>query len=99
MLLLWLWLDHKEAEMNHKMKSAIESYVRSFVIAALVAYNAGITGAEDLLIAGAIATLGPALRAINPKDPAFGLIADTVEVELNKLAKADKKKKKAVKKK
>jgi hypothetical protein len=86
--------------MNLKMKSAIESYIRSFVIAALVAYNAGITGTEDLVIAGLIATLGPALRAINPKDPAFGLIADTVEIELNKLAKADKsKKKKAVKKK
>lgn len=86
--------------MNLKMKSAIESYIRSFVIAALVAYNAGITGVEDLVIAGLIATLGPALRAINPKDPAFGLIADTVELELDKLAKADKtKKKKAAKKK
>lgn len=86
--------------MNHKVKSAIESYIRSFVIAALVAYNAGISGAEDLIIAGLIATLGPALRAINPKDPAFGLLADTVEAELNKLAKADKtKKKKAAKKK
>jgi hypothetical protein len=86
--------------MNHKVKSAIESYIRSFVIAALVAYNAGISGVEDLIIAGLIATLGPALRAINPKDPAFGLLADTVEAELNKLAKADKtKKKKAAKKK
>lgn len=84
--------------MNQKMKSAIESYVRSFVIAALVAYNAGISGAEDLIIAGLIATLGPALRAINPKDPAFGLIADTVEKELDKLAKADKKKKATKKK-
>ena len=84
--------------MNQKVKLAIESYVRSFVIAALVAHNQGIEGIEDLAIAGLIATLGPALRAINPKDPAFGLIADTVTAELNKLAKSDKKKK-AVKKK
>lgn len=84
--------------MNHKLKSALESYARSFVIAALVAYNAGIGGIEDIVIAGLIAVLGPAIRAINPKDPAFGLIADTVEVELDKLAKASKKKK-AVKKK
>jgi len=85
--------------MNHKVKSAIESYVRSFVIAALVAYNAGISGTEDLIIAGLIATLGPALRAINPKDPAFGMVADVVEIELDKLAKANKTKKKAAKKK
>lgn len=85
--------------MNLKMKSAIESYIRSFVIAALVAYNAGIEGFEDIIIAGLIAVLGPAIRAVNPKDPAFGLIADTVEAELDKLAKASKTKKKAVKKK
>jgi len=84
--------------MNTKMKLMIESYIRSFVIAALVAYNAGIGGIEDIAIAGLIAVLGPAIRAINPKDPAFGLIADTVELELDKLAKASKKKK-AVKKK
>ncbi len=84
--------------MNTKMKLMLESYIRSFVIAALVAYNAGIDGIEDIAIAGLIAVLGPAIRAINPKDPAFGLIADTVELELDKLAKASKKKK-AVKKK
>lgn len=83
--------------MNHKIKAGLESYARSFIIAALVAYNAGISGIEDIAIAGLIAVLGPAIRAINPKDPAFGLIADTVDAELNKLAKANKKK--AVKKK
>ena len=80
--------------MNLKMKSAIESYVRSFLVAALTAYSMGARDVEDMLIAGAIAVLGPAIRAVNPKDPAFGMIADTVEIELNKLAKADKKKKK-----
>lgn len=85
--------------MNPKVKSAIESYVRSFIVAALVAHNAGIEGIEDLVIAGLIAVVGPAIRAVNPKDPAFGLIADTVDAELNKLAKASKTKKKAVKKK
>lgn len=92
MVPLWQWLDHKEAEMNLKMKSALESYARSFLIAALVAYQDGYSGIEDVLIAGAIATLGPAIRAINPKDPAFGMIASTVEAELDKLAKSDKKK-------
>lgn len=85
--------------MNRKMKLALESYARSFLIAAIVAYQDGFRGTEDLLIAAAIATLGPALRALNPKDPAFGMVADVVEVELNKLAKANKTKKKAAKKK
>ena len=84
--------------MNPKVKSALESYARSFLIAALTAYSMGASELEDIVIAGLIAILGPAIRAVNPKDPAFGMIADTVTLELEKLAKADKKKK-AVKKK
>lgn len=84
--------------MNRKMKLMLESYARSFAVAALTAYSMGARDLEDLLIAGLIAILGPAIRAVNPKDPAFGMVADMVEVELNKLAKADKKKKAAKKK-
>jgi hypothetical protein len=84
--------------MNSKMKSALESYARSFLVAALTAYTMGMRDLESMLIAGAIAIAGPALRAINPKDPAFGIVADIVETELDKLAKADKKKKAAKKK-
>ena len=84
--------------MNHKMKSALESYARSFIVAAITAYSLGARDIESMLIAGAIAIAGPAIRAVNPKDPAFGIIADVVEVELQKVAKAEKKKK-AVKKK
>jgi hypothetical protein len=84
--------------MKPKMKAMLESYVRAFVVAAGVAYSDGFKGTEEILIAGLIAIAGPAIRAINPKDPAFGVVADIVDAELNKLAKADKKKK-AVKKK
>lgn len=84
--------------MNQKMKLALESYARSFAIAALTAYSMGARDVEDLVIAGLIAILGPAIRAINPKDPAFGMIADTVVLELDKLAKAEKKKKATKKK-
>lgn len=78
--------------MNQKMKLALESYARSFIVAAITAYSLGARDLESVLIAGAIAVAGPTIRALNPKDPAFGLIADTVDVELNKLAKATKKK-------
>ena len=87
--------------MNAKIKLILESYTRSFIIAAGVAYSDGFSGAEEILIAGLIAVAGPAIRAINPNDPAFGFIADAVDVELKTLAKKSAKKsaKKAVKKK
>jgi len=77
--------------MNAKIKAILESYVRAFVVALGVAYSDGFTGSEELLIAGVIAVAGPAIRAINPKDPAFGVVADVVTAELDKLAKASKK--------
>ena len=80
--------------MNNKVKVMLESYARAFVVALGVAYADGLTGAEEILVAALIAVAGPAIRAINPKDPAFGAIADVVDVELNKLAKAEVKKKK-----
>lgn len=78
--------------MNTKMKAAIASYVRSFAVAALTAYSMGKTDIEDLAVAGLIAILGPAIRALNPKDSAFGMTDSTISVDLDKLAKATKKK-------
>jgi hypothetical protein len=80
--------------MNAKIKLALESYARSFVVAAVAVYSAGETDLKALAIAGLAAIAGPAIRAINPKDPAFGLIADSVDVELKKLAKKSASKKK-----
>lgn len=87
--------------MNSKHKAILESYGRSFVVAAIAAYSSGAVELEAIVIAGLAAIVGPAIRAINPNDPAFGRIADSVTLELNKLAKADKKKtvKKVTKKK
>lgn len=80
--------------MNKKiMKAILASYARSFVVAVLTAYSMGSTDVKDLLIAGLIAIIGPAIRAVNPKDPAFGIVADTIQNDLDKLAKATKKKK------
>lgn len=78
--------------MNAKVKAMIASYARSFVVATATAYSMGKTRWQDLLVAGLIAVAGPAIRAINPKDPAFGLIADQADIAIDKLAKADRKK-------
>jgi hypothetical protein len=78
--------------MNAQVKAALESYARSFVVAAIAVYSAGETDLKAILIAGLAAVVGPAIRAINPKDPAFGFIANAVDVEIKALAKKSKKK-------
>jgi hypothetical protein len=75
-----------------KLQAILTSYGRTFLAVALYAFTQGETDLKSILIAGAVAVVGPAIRAINPKDPAFGLVADKATAELNKLAKADKKK-------
>lgn len=72
--------------MNSKVKAALASYGRSFLVAVAVAFSAGKTEPKELLVAGLIAIIGPGLRAINPKDTSFGIIAD----EVTKLLKAQK---------
>jgi hypothetical protein len=78
--------------MNAQLKAAVESYARSFVVAAIAVYSAGESDFKAILIAGLAAIVGPAIRAINPKDPSFGFIADAVDVQIKALAKKSKKK-------
>jgi hypothetical protein len=80
--------------MNAQLKAAVESYARSFVVAAIAVYSAGESDLKAILIAGLAAVAGPAIRAINPKDPSFGFIADAVDTEIKALAKKSTKKKK-----
>ena len=72
--------------MNKKQKAMLASYGRSFLAAVTTAFM--ITGGDILaldgdslkaiLAAGISAVLPVAIRAANPKDPAFGKIADGV---------------------
>jgi hypothetical protein len=79
--------------MDNKIKAMLASYARSFLAAALAVYGTGETGWKALLAAGLSAVVPVAIRALNPKDPAFGKIAEIAQVEIDKLAKADSKKK------
>ena len=83
--------------MNKTLQAALASYARAAIVAVGVTISAGKTDPKQLLAAAAIAVIAPLIRAINPKDAAFGLIADEATAEIDKLAKADAKKK-AVKK-
>jgi hypothetical protein len=69
----------------------IKSALRHFAITAVALYAAGVTDIKALAFATAAAVVGPAIRGIDKKDPAFGLIADVVTAEIDKLAKASKK--------
>jgi len=78
--------------MNAKTQAMLASYGRSFIAAAGAVIATGNTDYKAILVAGAIATVPVAMRAINPKDGAFGVGADLLTVELTKLAKPTAKK-------
>jgi hypothetical protein len=77
--------------MNKKQTDMVKSAVRHFAITAAGIYAAGIHD-EKAVVFGAIASIiGPAIRGIDKSDPAFGLVADVVTAEIEKLAKPKKK--------
>jgi len=91
-------------KLDPKLIAALASYGRSFLAAATALWVTGNTDPKALLAAGLAATLPVALRALNKKDPAFGLIGNLALPEitktLNKLIDdSNKKAKKAVAKK
>ena len=78
--------------MEKKHLDMLKSAIRHFAVTAIALYAAGVTDIKALAFATAAAVVGPAIRGIDKKDPAFGLVADVVTAEIDKLAKASKKK-------
>ena len=80
-----------------KIKAMLASYGRSFLAAAIAVNATGNNDVKSIVVAALAATLPVAIRAINPKDPAFGVAA---KIAADVLAKLDTKPvKKAAKKK
>lgn len=80
-----------------KIKAMLASYGRSFLAAAIAVNATGNNDIKSIVVAALAATLPVAIRAINPKDPAFGVAA---KIAADVLAKLDTKPvKKAAKKK
>jgi hypothetical protein len=80
-----------------KLKAMLASYGRSFLAAAVAVNATGNNDVKSIVVAALAATLPVAIRAINPKDPAFGVAA---KVAADVLAKLETKPvKKAAKKK
>jgi hypothetical protein len=78
--------------MNKKLQAILMSYGRSFLVAALAVISTGETSPKAIALAGLIAVAGPGIRALNPSDATFGLVADRVDAELKTLAKKSAKK-------
>ena len=78
--------------MSPKIKAMLASYGRSFLAAAIAVNATGNNDVKSIVIAALASTLPVAIRAINPKDPAFGIAA---KVAADVLAKAAAPKKKA----
>jgi hypothetical protein len=78
--------------MNAKNQAMLASYGRAALVAIITAVSMGKTDPRDIITAALIAVAAPALRALNPKDGAFGVGADLLTVELTKLAKPTAKK-------
>lgn len=62
--------------MNAKLKAALASYARSVLSAAVALYLAGVTDPIKLLTALAAGLLPVVIRYVNPKDAAFGRVAE-----------------------
>jgi hypothetical protein len=79
--------------MNKKQTDLIKSALRHFVLVAIAVYQVTGGDAKAFAYGLAAAIIGPAIRGVDKSDPAFGKVADWVPLEIDKLAKADKKKK------
>ena len=59
-------------KINAKMKSMLATYLRAGVASVIALYLAGVTDPKALATAGIAAIAGPLLKALDPKNTAFG---------------------------
>lgn len=64
-----------------QLKALLASYLRSVLSAATALYLAGVTEPKDLAWSLLAAVLPVVLRAVNPKDKAFGIVPSAKVVE------------------
>lgn len=72
---------------SNKLKAMLASYGRSFLAAATAVWASGNQDLKSVLIAALASTLPVAIRALNPKDPAFGVVSKIIEDQLGNLGK------------
>ena len=80
--------------MDSVMKSVLKSYARGVLVAITPLIAIHTTDPWAYVVAVMAGVISPALRAMDSKDPAFGMVADIVDAETDKLAKKTAAKKK-----
>ena len=78
--------------MSPIMMSILKSYARGVLVAITPLLVIGSTDPKAYIAAVGAGVISPAIRSLDKKDPAFGKVADAVDLEINKLAKASVKK-------
>lgn len=63
------------------LKAMLASYGRSVIAAAAALYIVGVTDPADLAWSLLAAVIPVLLRALNPNDPAFGIVPSAEEIE------------------
>lgn len=58
-----------------QLKSAAATYLRAAAASVAALYMAGITDPKTLALAFASGLIGPLAKALNPKDPSYGISA------------------------
>lgn len=81
-------------KLDPKILAMLSSYGRSFLAAAVALWTTGNTDPKALLAAGLAAILPVAIRALNPKDPAFGIVTAALPSVIKFLSDTQKKSKK-----
>lgn len=82
-------------KIDPKYQKMAGTWLRAFIVAVIALVSAGVTDPKALLVGGLASVLPIVLRAINPNDPAYGVVK-AINEEVQKQAK--KPVKKAVKK-
>lgn len=80
--------------MTPLMTNVLKSYARGVLIAVTPLLAIHTTDPWAYLIAVTAGVISPALRALDKKDAAFGLVADIADAEIAKIAKKAPAKKK-----
>lgn len=73
--------------MSKKQTEILKSYLRGLIVALtplIATHNSDAWAYALAVVAGVIS---PALRAVDKKDPTFGLVADILETEVKKKVK------------
>jgi len=81
-------------KLSPKVTAMLSSYGRSFLAAAVALWTTGNTDPKALIAAGLAAVIPVAIRALNPKDPAFGIVTAAMPSVLKFLSDTQKKSKK-----